>query len=104
MVYQITTDKVLVKAVSRIPRQHWKIICILKLDQNCFTTDELASRNSPIWVYTVCPDLSVRKLRNFTVPESLPAAINCVAASFTVLTEVLEDLRLDTEHALKWNQ
>ena len=35
---------------------------------------DCSSRSSLIWVYTVCLDLSVRKLRNITVLHTLPLA------------------------------
>ena len=35
--------------------------------KQCRPWSECSSRSSLIWVYTVCPDLSVRKLRNNTV-------------------------------------
>ena len=36
---------------------------------NSADPDQTAPRNSLIWVYTVCPDLSVQKLRIVTVDE-----------------------------------
>ena len=58
------------------------VVITLKLDQYCFTTENYWSKrcrqngkqcrplsdcSSRSWVYTVCPDLSVQKLRNLTV-------------------------------------
>ena len=37
---------------------------------NSVDPDQTAPRSSLIWVFTVCPDLSVQKLRKITVPES----------------------------------
>ena len=51
----------------RTPRKF--AVIILKLEQYHFTTliRLFLNQSSLIWVYTICPDLSGRKLRNITV-------------------------------------
>ena len=62
---------------------------------NCVDTDQ-AARSSLIWVYTVCPGLSVRKLKIITVscmryilsvsmPLGVGDLLRLVALSFTEL-------------------
>ena len=56
--------------------------CIKRCSQNCKQCrpwSDCSSRSCLIWVCTVCPDLSVRKLRNITVTYPyffLPSTVN----------------------------
>ena len=60
--------------------------------KQCRLWSDCSSRSSLIWVYTVCPDLSVRKLRIITVIEFLKICIHkCV----------FFDWKLELEHELE---
>ena len=50
---------------------NWLKRCLDRIE-NSVDPNQTAPRSSLISGYTVCPDLSVRKLRNITVPILLP--------------------------------